>query len=127
MKTLTSYSYESWMCTDCGLRNPMLDPVCNECGECQPSTVRKMGSRQQGTGKQRAKQIQNNVNYNNMQMVFEPEEQAPIPYSHREPTPMEKSLIFGANLITWVSLWIITLVALFITAIVVLGMYKAFS
>jgi len=126
--TLAQYKFESWMCTECGLRNAEAEPVCNECGECQPSTIRRRPRARKvnntAVRSQRADQIQNNVSYNQLVIEAEQEEETPM-FTPAQRTGLDQSLMIGANLVMWVSLWIIALVAIFLTTIVVLGLYKA--
>lgn len=121
MNTLAQYEYETWMCTGCGMKNAILDPFCMDCEQVRPKRVRPK-NRMNGVKKQKAQQIQNNVNYNFKE--FEPD--PVVIYQQRPQSDLEKSLLFGANLVTYVCLWIVALAAIFITSLVGLGLYKAF-
>lgn len=126
--TLAQYKFESWMCTECGLRNAEAEPVCTECGECQPSAVRRRPRARKTNNtairSQRAEQIQNNVSYNQLVLEAEQEEERSM-FTPEQRSGLDQSLMIGANLVMWVSLWIVALVAVFITAIIFLGLYKA--
>lgn len=121
MNTLTQYGYDTWMCTGCGLKNAILDPFCVECESNRPELQVKRQTN--AIKRQRAEQIQNNVNYNFSDYT---DREPVIFYQQREQSDMEKSLLFGANLVTYVCLWIVALTAIFFTLLIGLGLYKAF-
>lgn len=105
----------TWICNDCALRNSASDADCVSCSYTPPAR----GPRPR---KQRAKNIQNNVRKTQQSVtIIAPYEQEEEPVQYRESTVTTVSV----NILIWICSYIFLLVALFVTIIVVYGLYLA--
>ncbi len=132
---------KSWLCGDCGGRSPVSERECVDCGQTRgssaPRTSQSFGLNNQGNGS-----VVNNVlvvggdmdnseeHYHLPEQMAAPElrfeyrlvPQQPCYHEPRQLTSGERTLIAGANVATWASVFVLVPAALFFMFLVVAGL-----